>query len=103
MTAARLRTPAIGASGAAVFYYLDMPLPLLIGPMLACLVAALAGVPLQGVGVVSVGMRTIVGVAVGASIMNILNFGNIWVYLLANFGAAIVAALAFRFVNGPDD
>ncbi len=68
MTAAHLRTLIIGAAGAAVFYFLDLPLPLLIGPMLACLVAALAGVPLQGIGVVSVGMRTVVGVAVGASI-----------------------------------
>jgi uncharacterized protein len=36
--------------------------------MVACLFAALAGAPLQGMGVVSTAARTILGVAVGASI-----------------------------------
>lgn len=68
MTAARIRTLLVGAFGGALFYVLDTPLPLLLGPMLACLAAALSGMQLQGVGVVSVAMRTVLGVAVGASI-----------------------------------
>jgi hypothetical protein len=47
---------------------LGLPLPFLFGPLLACLVAALAGAPLSNLGVISVGARTILGVAVGASL-----------------------------------
>ena len=42
-------------------------------------------------------------VAVGISVMGLSAWGNIWIYLVAHIGAAIVAAYAFRFVNGPDD
>ena len=61
-------TVAIGLAGTAAFAALGLPLPFLFGPMLACLVAALAGVPLRGLGRVSVAARTILGVAVGAAI-----------------------------------
>ncbi|WP_209015064.1 AbrB family transcriptional regulator [Roseibium limicola] len=61
-------TLAISAVGAAVFWSLDLPLPFLFGPMFASLVAALAGFQLRGAGPVSKGARTILGVAVGASI-----------------------------------
>ena len=40
----------------------------MLGPMFACLVAALAGVPMQGIPVVSNAMRPVLGVAVGASL-----------------------------------
>lgn len=46
----------------------DWPLPFLIGPMAACLVCALASVPLQGMGLVEKFMRTFLGVAIGTSI-----------------------------------
>ena len=61
-------TFALAGLGVGVFSVLGLPLPFLFGPMAACLIAALAGAPLQGFGVVSVGARTILGVAVGASI-----------------------------------
>jgi len=61
-------TVAIAAAGTALFLLLNLPLPFLFGPMLACLVAALAGVRLRGLGQVSIAARTILGVAVGASI-----------------------------------
>ncbi|SMX42454.1 AbrB family transcriptional regulator [Actibacterium lipolyticum] len=64
----RLKTIAVAAIGTAVFWALGLPLPFLFGPMFACLVVALAGAQLQGMGPVSVGARTILGVAVGASI-----------------------------------
>lgn len=61
-------TLAIAAAGAAVFYALGLPLPLLLGPMFACLAAALLKLPLKGVPGASASMRTVLGVAVGASI-----------------------------------
>ena len=45
-----------------------LPLPFLFGPMLACLIAALMGAPLRGTGQVAKAARTILGVAVGASV-----------------------------------
>ncbi|MGR3793467.1 AbrB family transcriptional regulator [Vannielia sp. SX4] len=64
----RLLTLGLAAVGTAVFWLADLPLPFLFGPMSACLIAALLGAPLKGFGQVSVGARTILGVAVGASI-----------------------------------
>lgn len=54
--------------GTGVFLALGLPLPFLFGPMSACLLAALLSAPLEGFGQVSVAARTILGVAVGASI-----------------------------------
>ena len=68
LTGRRTLTFALAAIGAALFLWLGLPLPLLLGPMLACLIAALAGAPLAGAGWLGVLMRTILGVAVGASI-----------------------------------
>lgn len=67
-TRLRIITVLIAMAGAAVFWALDMPLPFLFGPMAACLGAALFGMQMQGMGEVGVAARTILGVAVGASI-----------------------------------
>lgn len=64
----RLLTVASALAGLAVFYLSALPLPFLFGPMAGCLLAALAGGRLKGLGRVSVGARTILGVAVGATI-----------------------------------
>jgi aquaporin Z len=40
-------------------------------------------------------------VAVGISILGISSWSNIWIYLAANFGAAIVAAIVFNLINPP--
>lgn len=64
----RALTLALATFGGAVFWVLGVPLPLLFGPMFACLIAALAGANLKGVGPVSDIARTVLGVAVGASI-----------------------------------
>lgn len=64
----RLLTVAVAAFGAGVFSFLGLPLPFLFGPMAACLIAALIGAPLKGLGQISIAARTILGVAVGASI-----------------------------------
>jgi len=41
-------------------------------------------------------------VALGASIAGLTAWGNAWIYLVACFGGAALAALTFRFLN-PDD
>ena len=40
-------------------------------------------------------------VAVGISLLGISSWGNIWIYLVANFAAAIVAAVVFNLINPP--
>ena len=67
-TVRRIATLALAGVGAVVFWVLSLPLPLLLGPMFACLIAALIGVPMQGVKPVSDAMRPVLGVAVGASL-----------------------------------
>lgn len=64
----RVVTFIIAAAGTLVFGLLRLPLPFLFGPLFACLIAALFGAPLKGAGQLGVGMRTILGVAVGASL-----------------------------------
>lgn len=61
-------TFAIALIGVAVFHVTALPLPWLMGPIFACLFAALLGVPLRGVKPLNDAMRTILGVAVGATI-----------------------------------
>lgn len=65
---ARLKTVAIGAAGAALFWALGLPLPFLFGPMAATLVAALAGVRLASMGVLSTAARAVIGVMVGTMV-----------------------------------
>ncbi|WP_265517149.1 AbrB family transcriptional regulator [Nitratireductor luteus] len=64
----RLLTLALAAIGATLFWSLDLPLPFLFGAMTACLVAALIRVPLSTLPVASKLSRTVLGVAVGASL-----------------------------------
>ncbi len=64
----RLYTIVYGISGTACFWYLDLPLPFLFGPMAASLVVALMGGKPASFGRISIFARTILGVAVGASI-----------------------------------
>jgi len=75
---------SIGLSGALIFLTLGVPLPWLLGPITACLSAALVGIPMKGVTVVNEGMRTILGVAVGATFTPALLFsmGGMWQTLL---------------------
>ena len=40
-------------------------------------------------------------VALGISMMGISDWGNIWIYLLANFAAGVVAAIVFQLINPP--
>jgi len=49
-------------------YWLGIPLPFLFGSLGACLLVALLGFPLQGIPLLSTISRTVLGVAIGASI-----------------------------------
>ncbi len=40
-------------------------------------------------------------VAIGISMLGLSSWSNIWIYLLADFGAAIVAAIVFMLINPP--
>lgn len=60
-------TYAVAALGVGVFMYLNLPLPWLLGPIASCLVAALAGMPLKGNKLINDTMRSVLGVAVGAT------------------------------------
>jgi uncharacterized protein len=64
----RALTMFFAVLGTGLFWWGGLPLPFLFGPLFACLLAALAGAPLKGLGQISVAMRTILGVAVGASL-----------------------------------
>lgn len=64
----RAVTCLVAALGVLVFFALNLPLPFLLGPMFACLIAALLRAPLAGFGSAGDATRTILGVAVGASI-----------------------------------
>ncbi len=68
VTKPRISTGIAAGAGAVAFLALGLPLPLLLGPMLACLAVALAGVRLQGMGGLGTFMRTFLGVAIGASV-----------------------------------
>jgi aquaporin Z len=41
-------------------------------------------------------------VAVGITVMGLSSLANIWIYLVANFAAAVAAAMTFKFIN-PND
>jgi aquaporin Z len=41
-------------------------------------------------------------VAVGVTLMGLQTWANLWVYLVANFGGAALAAFTYRYVNGTD-
>lgn len=77
-------TYAIAAVGVAIFYLFSLPLPWLLGPIFACLTAALAGVPMRGVKIINDAMRSILGVAVGATFTTaiLISMAGMWTTLL---------------------
>ncbi len=64
----RLLTVVFGVLGTGCFLILDLPLPFLFGPMAASLMYALTGGRPRSFGSISTFGRTILGVAIGASI-----------------------------------
>jgi len=65
-------TFAIAGVGVALFYGAGLPLPWLLGPIFACLFSALIGIQMRGIKPVNEAMRTILGVAVGATFTPVL-------------------------------
>ena len=64
----RAVTTGYAAAGAAIAAVLDFPVPLLLGSLFACLVAALLQVRMESYGIVSDLFRTYLAVTVGASV-----------------------------------
>ncbi|MEP4195009.1 MAG: AbrB family transcriptional regulator [Aliishimia sp.] len=77
-------THAIAGFGALVFHLLGLPLPWLLGPIFACLIAALAGIPMQSLPVLNNAMRSILGVAVGSTFTTalVISMAGYWTTLL---------------------
>ena len=67
-TKEQANTFALAVSGALIFWACGLPLPFLFGPMFMCLFGALAGAKMQGLGIVQILFRTLLGVAAGSSI-----------------------------------
>jgi hypothetical protein len=53
---------AVAGLGVLAFKIVQLPLPWLLGPIFACLIAALLGVPMRGVKVINEAMRSILGI-----------------------------------------
>ncbi|MEM1387419.1 MAG: AbrB family transcriptional regulator [Pseudomonadota bacterium] len=81
---ALLRTYLVSGLGVGLFHLAGVPLPWLLGPIFACLAAAIAGVPLAGWKPINDAMRTILGVAVGStlSMAVLISMLDMWPTLL---------------------
>ena len=96
----------VALSGVGVFHWLSLPLPFLMGPIFACLLFAVCGGPLKVIGVLNNGMRTVLGVAVGATLTPVvlLSMTGMWQTLImipaVVFCIGIVGVPYFRFVCG---
>jgi hypothetical protein len=75
---------AVAGAGVLVFKLLHLPLPFLMGPIFACLIAALLGIPMRGIKPVNEAMRSILGVAVGSTftVSLLISMGAMWPTLL---------------------
>lgn len=81
---AHISSFVVAALGVLVFKVLHLPLPWLLGPIVACLLAALAGVPMQGFRLLNEAMRSVLGVAVGATftVSVVATMAGMWPTLL---------------------
>ncbi|MEM0947027.1 MAG: AbrB family transcriptional regulator [Pseudomonadota bacterium] len=79
-----LWTFGVALTGVFVFSLIGLPLPWLLGPIFACLAAALLRVPMRGIKPLDDAMRTVLGVAVGATLTPsvIAGFPSMWPTLL---------------------
>lgn len=86
----------VAGAGVAVFSALALPLPWLLGPIAACLLAALLRVPMGAIKPLNDGMRTILGVAVGATLTPavLATFPAMWPTLLCVPVMVVVIGIA---------
>ncbi|MEM6619779.1 MAG: AbrB family transcriptional regulator [Pseudomonadota bacterium] len=102
------QTFAVALLGVAAWNGLGLPLPWLLGPIAACLLAALAGLRLKGIAPLNDGMRTILGVAVGATLTpaTLAAFPAMWPTLalvpVMVISIGLVGVPYFRWVWGFD-
>lgn len=95
-----MTTFAIAFAGVALFHLLSLPLPWLLGPIAACLAAALCGMRLKGIKPLNDAMRTILGVAVGATLTPtvLATFPAMWpTLLLVPVSVVAVGAVGIPF------
>ena len=62
----------VGSIGAALFVYMRWPLPYFLGALTACLIVSVANAPVERPRMLSVPMRTVLGVAVGSAFTPVL-------------------------------
>ncbi len=74
----------VALSGVGAFHFLNLPLPWLLGPIIACLIAALAGMQMRGIPSLNNLMRSILGVAVGATftVALVVTMAGMWTTLI---------------------
>jgi len=84
--------PLIGAAGGAAFWWLTLPLPWMLGSMVAVTVAALSGVAVRLPSWIRSTMITVIGVMLGASFSpdSIARMGQ-WLVTLAGLAACSLA------------
>ncbi len=89
---ARLLALAIGTAGGATFWWLTLPLPWMLGSMLAVTVAALSGAPVRLPPWIRSVMITVIGVMLGASFSPdaLARMGQ-WLVTLAGLAACSLA------------
>lgn len=77
-------THVIALLGVGAFHLMNLPLPWLLGPILACLMAALVGVPMRGIPALNNLMRSVLGVAVGATftVALVITMASMWTTLI---------------------
>ena len=77
-------THLVAAVGGLVFHIADLPLPWLLGPITACLVAAVLGMQMKGMSFVNDAMRSVLGVAVGATFTTtlVMSMAGLWTTLI---------------------
>lgn len=85
---------ALGVAGGALFQWLRLPLPWMLGPMTACTLAAVLELPIAAPQIVRQPMSAIIGVLLGASFAP-----NVFSHIGAWFGT-IAGLLAFMVCCG---
>ncbi len=94
------KTHIIAGLGVLAYHLLSLPLPWLLGPITACLIAALLGVQMKGISILNDAMRSILGVAVGATFTTALvaSMAGMWTTLiLVPLMVALIGAIGVPY------
>lgn len=97
---------ALGAAGAGLFYVLHLPLPWLLGAMVATALAAFCGVPVQAPHAMRRPMSAVVGAMLGAAFSpQLFSHAADWLVplaglIIASVVGTILSAMALRRLTG---